>query len=141
MPTIQDEEFGRITIRRSARATHVRVRVAPDGTLRASLPLYAPIFLVKRLLKSSRHELRAMLADAQPTESYVDGMRIGKSHSLLVRSAPGDKVKAERRKQLIIVSLPAGKSLNDSDVARIIRDGIISALRLEAMMRTGKATQ
>ena len=79
MPVIQDEEFGKITIRRSARATQVRVRIGPDGMLRASLPLYAPIFLVKRLLKSSRSELRLMFAQAQPDETYSDGLRIGKT--------------------------------------------------------------
>ena len=66
MPTINDEEFGTITVRRSTRATQVRLRVAPDGTLRASMPVYAPIFLLKRLVKASRPQLRKMLEQAQP---------------------------------------------------------------------------
>ena len=56
MATIQDEEFGAIVVRRSARATQVRLRVAPDGMLRASLPLYAPVFLLKSRKKIS-HEV------------------------------------------------------------------------------------
>lgn len=130
MPIIHDEEFGKITIRRSARASQVRVRVAPDGTLRASLPLYAPTFLVKRLLKSSRDELRAILAQAQPTERYEDGMRIGKSHTLIVR--PSATLKVSRHGQQIIVQLPPDMSLDDADVARDIRDVVIAALRVEA---------
>jgi predicted metal-dependent hydrolase len=130
MPIIHDEEFGKITIRRSAKATQVRVRVAPDGTLRASLPLYAPTFLIKRLLKNSRDELRAILAEAKPTEHYEDGMLIGKSHSLTVRAANVFSVK--RHGQQIIVSLPSGTSLNDPAVNRDIRDAVIAALRLEA---------
>ena len=66
MPIISDVEFGKITIRRSARASQVRIRVAPAGTLRASLPLYAPLFLVKRLLKNSRDELRSILKEHLP---------------------------------------------------------------------------
>lgn len=130
MPIIHDEEFGKITIRRSARASQVRVRVAPDGTLRASLPLYAPTFLVKRLLKSSRDELRAILAQAQPTERYEDGMRIGKSHTLIVR--PSTTLKVSRHGQHIIVQLPPDMSLDDVNVARDIRDVVIAALRVEA---------
>lgn len=132
MPVIQDEEFGKITIRRSARATQVRVRVGPDGTLRASLPLYAPIFLVKRLLKSSRDELRLMFTQAQSVEGYVDGMRIGKSHTLIVRFGHGASIRVTRHSQQIIAQLPIDKTLNDPDVIRAIRDAVISALRLEA---------
>jgi predicted metal-dependent hydrolase len=130
MPIIQDEEFGKITIRRSARASQVRLRVAPDGTLRASLPLYAPIFLVKRLLKSSRNELRDLLKQSQPMIEYHDGMRIGKSHSLVV--IPSNQFSVKRSGQQIVVSLPQGLQLSDPLIVRAVRDAIIAALRLEA---------
>jgi predicted metal-dependent hydrolase len=132
MPIIHDDEFGKITIRRSARATQVRVRVAPDGTLRASLPLYAPLFLVKRLLKSSRDELRGILAQAQPDDNYSDGMRIGKSHTLIVRHVTNGTTKVSKHGQQIIVQLPDGSALDDPVSSRTIRDVVISALRLEA---------
>lgn len=131
MPIIQDEEFGKITIRRSARASQVRLRVAPDGTLRASLPLYAPTFLVKRLIKSNRDELREMLSQAQPTLQYKDGMQIGKSHTLIVHPTSG-AFQVNRRGQQIIVSLPQGKTLSDPSIVRAVRDAIIAALRIEA---------
>jgi len=131
MPTINDEEFGAITVRRSARATQVRLRVAPDGTLRASMPLYAPLFLLKRLVKTSRPQLREMLEQAQPTLTYTDGQQIGKSHTLIVRHG-GTKALATHTKPHVVVTLPTGKSLNDPDVVRKIRDASIAALRLEA---------
>lgn len=130
MPTINDEEFGAITVRRSTRATQVRLRVAPDGTLRASMPVYAPLFLLKRLVKASRPQLRKMLEQAQPHTSYTDGQQIGKSHTLIVR--PGAKLAAIRSKQHIVVTLPAGKTLADPEAIRKIRDASIAALRLEA---------
>lgn len=131
MPIIYDDEFGKITIRRSARASQVRLRVAPDGTLRASLPLYAPTFLVKRLLKSSRQELRELLAKAQPDTLYEDGMRIGKSHTLIVRPH-ASALSVTRHGQQIIVNLPVSKQLSDPDVTRAVRDVVIAALRIEA---------
>lgn len=129
---IQDPEFGKITIRRSARSSQIRIRVAPDGTLRASLPLYAPTFLLKRLLKTSRDELRSILRQAQVHESYYDGQQVGKSHSLIVTRSSSSTVKVTRRAQRILIALPDTKNLSDPDVMRAVRDGVIAALRLEA---------
>lgn len=140
MPTINDEEFGAITVRRSARATQVRLRVAPDGTLRASMPVYAPLFLLKRLVKSSRPQLRVMLEQAQPQTSYTDGQQIGKSHTLIVRPG-GSKIQAVRNKQHIIVNLPMGKTLSDPEVVRKVRDASITALRVEAKSYLPKRLQ
>jgi len=131
VPTIIDEEFGQITLRRSAKASSVRIRVAPDGRLRASLPLYAPVFLVKRLLKNSRAQLRAMLAE-QHTSVFEHGMQIGKSHTLLVREVAGTEPVAKRHNLQIIVSLPADMSLAHPIATRVARDVVIEALRIEA---------
>ena len=131
MPTITDEEFGAIVVRRSTRATQVRLRVAPDGTLRASMPLYAPLFLLRRLVKSSRPQLRKMLEQAQPSGHYQAGQQIGKSHTLIVRE-PAARLEVTRAKQQIIVSLPSHKTLHDPDVVRKVRDASIAALRIEA---------
>lgn len=132
MPIITDEEFGKIAVRRSARANQVRIRVAPDGTLRASLPLYAPLFLVKRLLKASREELRVMLNDHHGDTVFENGMQIGKSHTLVVRPTAAATATAERHGRQIIVALPPTKNLNDTTVAKKIRSIVIAALRIEA---------
>jgi len=132
MPTITDEEFGTITLRRSAGASHVRIRVAPDGRLRASLPLYAPLFLVKRLIKSSRPELRAMLAEHSNGTVFQDGMQIGKSHTLIIRPSSGNSISIKRHGQQIHVQLPTSVELESTSAQRAIRDEVIKALRLEA---------
>lgn len=131
MPIITDEEFGIITLRRSVRASSVRIRVAPDGRLRASLPMYAPVFLVKRLIQSSRQQLRALLVEQQ-TASYESGMQVGKSHTLITRSVRSTKVTAKRHGQQIIVDLPEDQQLSHPDVNRVVRDAVIEALRIEA---------
>lgn len=132
MPIIQDKEFGKITIRRSIRAKQVRIKVAPDGTLRASLPMYAPILLVKHLVKTSRNELRSMLSRAKPEYEYVNGMQIGKSHTLVIHKTNGQNFNVSLHGQQIIVKLPQDKNLYDNIIEREIRDKIIAALRIEA---------
>lgn len=132
MPIIQDKEFGKITIRRSAIATQVRVRVAPDGTLRASLPLHAPLLLVKHLLRTSRNELRKLLAQSKPEYNYENGMQIGKSHTLVIQISDTYVFNASRHGQQIIIKIQSSEQLKDSEIARKVRDVIISALRIEA---------
>jgi predicted metal-dependent hydrolase len=132
MPIIQDEEFGKITIRRSVAATQIRVRVAPDGTLRASLPLHAPMFLVKHLLKTSRQELRKIIATAKPEYQYKNGMQIGKSHTLVIQTTDNQPFSVARHGLQIIIKIPSLTLLNNPDISRKIRDVVIAALRIEA---------
>lgn len=131
MPTITDEEFGDITIRRSARASQVRIRVAPNGSLRASMPVYAPLFLLKRLIKSSRSELREMIQQAQPLTQYTDGQQIGKSHTILFRRG-GTRLQVKRSKQKIVATIPNSLVINSPAVTRAIREVTVEALRVEA---------
>lgn len=130
MPVLHDEEFGTITVRRSARATQVKLRVAPDGTLKASMPMYAPLFLLKRLVKSSRQQLRTMLEQARPVAAYHDGQQIGKSHTIIVKTAAALSV--VRQKQHILVNLPGTMRMTDPPVTKAIREVVITALRREA---------
>lgn len=130
MPIIYDDEFGKIVIRRSARATQVRLRLAPDGTLRASLPVYAPLFLVKRLLKTSRDQLRDLQRQSHQSTDYSAGMAIGKSHTLIV--VPSSFLQVKRQDRQIVVSLPESSQLSDLEVKNMIRDVVITALRIEA---------
>ena len=132
MPIIQDEEFGKITIRRSPNARQVRVRVAPDGTLRASLPMYAPMFLVKRLLKNSRDELRRIMAQSKPQYLYEDGMKVGKSHTLRIIPTNEKSASVSRRGLNIFIKLPDESRVSSPTISRQIRDAIIAALRIEA---------
>lgn len=132
MPIIQDKEFGKIIVRRSHVATQIRVRVAPDGLLRVSLPLHAPMFLIKHLIKSSREELRTILAQSKPVYDYKNGQQIGKSHTLIIQDSGINEFDIKRRGLKIIVELPKGKQINSPDISRKIRDAIIAALRIEA---------
>ena len=131
MPAFIDKEFGTITIRRSAKARSIRMRVAPDGTLRVSSPLYTPQLYIKRVIGNSRTQLRQLLAQhEQTTLTLYDGMPVGKSHHLTVRS--GSILSAKRHQQQIIATVPPEMSLSDAQVITAIRDVIGGALRIEA---------
>lgn len=132
MAVIHDEEFGAITLRRSARASQVRIRVAPDGRLRASLPLYAPLFLVKRLVKASRPQLRSMLDEHHDGTVFTSGMQIGKSHTLIVRKGTGKTATVKRHGQQIVATIPESEDETSPAIQRLIRDEVIAALRIEA---------
>jgi len=132
MPTIKDEEFGNITLRRSTKASSIRIKLAPNGLLRVSLPIYAPVFLVKRFINSSRPKLRELLDDHQKSNiQLVNGMQIGKSHSLVVRPSLS-KTRSSRHGQQVIVLLNEHEALSDTSVMPIVRKTIIEALRIEA---------
>ncbi|MDB5176432.1 MAG: hypothetical protein JWN75_100 [Candidatus Saccharibacteria bacterium] len=130
MATIHDKEFGDITVRRSVRASAVKISVAPGGTLRASLPPYAPLFMLRRLIQSSRSQLRGMLEQQAPVYSLQDGMVIGKSHKLVVGNSKRTTVRLAGLS--VAVGLAPGESLTDTRIERLVRDTIIAALRVEA---------
>lgn len=130
MPIIQDPEFGTITIRRNPRSRQVRIRVAPDGTLKASMPPYTPLIFLKRMVKTSREELRAMIAASIPKTVYADGQAIGTRHTLVVRN--GAALGVARRGRTITVSLPEHLTLQSPEVEQLLRAAVIKALRIEA---------
>ena len=132
MAIIQDKEFGKITIRRSPQASQIRVRVAPDGTLRASLPMHAPMLLVKHLLKTSRDELRTIMAQSKPGYIYENGMQIGKSHTMVIQIIDNQTSSITLHGQQIIVKILSKEQLNNPTINRKIRDTVIKALRIEA---------
>lgn len=129
MPIIEDKEFGRITVRRSARSSAMRVTMASNGTLRISAPSYAPIFMVKRMIASSRDQLRKLL-EAHPRIELSDGMAIGKSHHLLIRKAT--TINLTRTGTQLLLSVPPAQSLDHPEVVELAKKHIISALKREA---------
>ena len=131
MPTINDSEFGEIVIRRSSKATSVKLRVSPDGRLRISMPTYAPIFLAKQLVKSNRDELRKILNTEDKKSSYAHGMLIGKSHKLSIFQS-NSRTKVSKNGLNINVILSSEDAIEDPHVVRMIRDESIKALRIEA---------
>jgi predicted metal-dependent hydrolase len=129
MPVIEDKEFGRITVRRSARSSAMKVSMAPNGTMRISVPSYAPIFMVKRMIASSREQLRT-LRNTHPQLELVDGMSVGKSHHLLIRRGP--KLTMTRKGTQLLLTLTENQQVSDADVIELARNHLIATLKREA---------
>lgn len=131
MPTLHDDEFGQIVIRRSKLARNVKLSVAPNGALRISMPFYAPLFLAKRLVNSSRASLRKLHA-VRPTVALQNMMQIGKSHRLSVREGQRLAAHYAKKERTIQLTLPASVALSDPTVVHTLTPAVGEALRREA---------
>jgi predicted metal-dependent hydrolase len=129
MSTFTDDEFGLVTIRRSRIAKSIKLSMAPNGTLRVSMPLYAPVFMAKRLIASSRKDIRS-LSTAQHSVLYEHNMQIGKSHILHVQH--GASLSVSVQGQIITAILPVARQVSDTQVQSKIREVVIKALRKES---------
>jgi len=130
MAALEDKEFGTITIRRSALSRSVKLSVAPNGRLRVSMPPYAPLFMAKRLVNSSRAEVRQMLAESDAPR-YEHGMQVGKSHTLEITHG-GERRSTRAHGQRIHIKLPAHEAATSPDAQAYIRQAVTKALRKEA---------
>lgn len=105
------------------------LKVTPSGAIRITMPMYAPLFMAKRLLESSRLSVRAMLSEHTAT-LYTDGMQIGKSHTLSVRK--GNSFSVKRDDRVLAVTLVDSMTIADEAVQVAIREQVTLLLRREA---------
>ena len=129
MPTFEDKEFGRVIVRRSSQARSMKASIAPTGELRVSLPAYMPIFMAKRMIASARNDIRKLLA-TKPTLVIEDGMPIGKSHTLHIRS--GSTYSLKRTRQQVILTLTNEADITKQATVADVRSMVLKILRLEA---------
>lgn len=131
MPTLHDDEFGHIVIRRSKLARNVKLSVAANGALRISMPFYAPLFLAKRLINSSRASLREAQA-TRHTAKLHNMMQIGKSHRLSIREGAKIAVQYNRSDRIIQLTVPKGTPLDNTAITTAVTPTISDVLRREA---------
>lgn len=133
MSIIHDAEFGEIVVRRIARAKQVRIRIGTDGRYTATAPTYTPLYFIKRMIASSRDELRALTTHGSGPTEYHDGQQVGKSHQLaIVPTGMVTTPQVSIQRQRIVVMLPNGSSLDDIAVQQQVRDTVAKVLRKEA---------
>ena len=131
---LEDSEFGTIICRRSSTSRYVRLRLGPDGSLRATLPRGGNLRHVQQLVNESRDELRRLVGEQQTHKPlYEHGQRIGQSHQLeIIEAARGNTSKHAIREQTIIVALAAGVDSSSNTGQSVIRDAVKTALKREA---------
>ncbi len=130
--TLTDEEFGVITIRRITGTRHVKVRVAHDGSVRATMPRIAPLYLLRQLIDSSRPALREAIAEMATSAPphYRDGDQVGSSHRITVEPAPDSSARVVG--QRIIWKIASGANPDTPTQQAIIRKAVRKALDVEA---------
>ncbi|HSW80826.1 MAG TPA: SprT family zinc-dependent metalloprotease [Candidatus Saccharimonas sp.] len=129
MPTLQDAEFGAVTIRRSSLSRSVRLKIDHKGTLVVSMPKRAPLYLAKRLIDDVRDEVRRNLAQT-PLTTLNHGDAIGKSHKLVIRR--GETLHGRILGNFIEVTVPEGQATESPGVQTYIKEFVLKALRTQA---------
>ena len=131
MPTITDPEFGEITVTRRALASRVSLRITPNGRIRITMPLHAPLASAKLLIKRSRHSIQKLIAEQQGDFPYSTSQQIGKSHNLLVQTTTKpSSVKIVGTQ--ILAEINEAESVESAANQQLIRSKILVALRKEA---------
>lgn len=131
MPTIQDHEFGEISVKRIKRSRRISIRVTPKRTLAMSAPMLTPLFMMRQMIESSRPKLRSMLQQGTAEHpTYTDGDTIGKSHVLSLK--PGDTLHSKLVKNQLIITYPNNRSSDDVDVQALVITLVAKTLRKEA---------
>lgn len=131
MPTIQDQEFGTISIRRGARSRSISIRPAPDGGLRVSAPMYTPIVYIKRVLERSRPKLRQIVSEQSTIVEFAHGMQLGRSHTLIVIENSSE-ISVKRQQRQLIVEIPHNATLDAAEIRPLIQQEYKKILKLEA---------
>ena len=133
MTHIDDPEFGEIPVRRTQRASSIRIKIGTDGRYVVSAPLLTPLFMIRQVINHSREELRNLRQDTRQDISYRDGDTIGRTHRLAIiptQMVSVPKVRVERQK--LLVYLPPRTTLSDRQVQQQIKDSVATILRKEA---------
>ena len=130
--SIIDEEFGEIAVRRSKMARSIKISIAPNGKLRASMPLYAPELSLKRLVRLNRAELRQMFNERNSDKIYRNNQQIGKSHTLIFKQTSNPDTKISTEQQYIVIELAEGEDSESFKTQTEIRMFVGKVLRKQA---------
>lgn len=127
-----DDDFGTIPIRRPANARFVKIAVTPNGQLTATLPRFAPMFALKKLLNDNRQHLKDKLAAISTYHEthYKDGQKVGSSHKIILKRTT--RSTAVVRGQLIIWNVPHDADIESTEQQDIVRRAVKQALEKEA---------
>ncbi len=131
MPTLQDPEFGQVTLRRSQLARAIRLKVDARGALSITLPKRAPLFLARQLLDDSRASIRNSLRKISiQAPVYQHGDIIGKVHRLRIEQRDQQDYSHRVDHTELVVCTPI--EYVPTMVQQEVRTGMSKALRMQA---------
>lgn len=131
--SFEDPEFGPITIKRHAKAKHVRLRMADDGKLSVTLPRFANLKHARDLVDSSRSQIRSwQKKHTQHQTIFKDGDQIGSSHTLRFLASETTAVRVKTEGLTITVTHPSSIFPGDSRIQKALKPHLDKALQKEA---------
>lgn len=130
---IDDDDIGKVHIRRHQWSKRVSIRVHVDGSVIVTAPPKTPVGHLRRIVHRERASILQMLADTPAHHVYVDGERVGQAHRIVMqRSDTVTTTHVVVREQNIVCTVPTQSTPKDASVQREIRSVVIDALRKEA---------
>jgi len=133
MTAFIDAEFGEITVQKRRGGKGVRIKVATNGRLVATAPLYTPVIFIKQVVHASREELRSLLERSGQSDLYAHGQSVGKHHTLaIVPTTMVKKPSTKVQRDTLLVYLPPDAAVDSNEVQQMIRDTVVTILRREA---------
>ncbi len=128
---LQDEEFGTVTIRRSALSRHIKLKIDQRGGIVVSMPMRTPLFLAKSLLAQSRAQIRKHLSQSTSNQAtLLHGDLIGKTHRLIVST--GDEFTSRLQGTELHVTIPVAAQQHEQTAQTFIKQAALKALRVQA---------
>lgn len=128
---IDDHEFGTVTIRRSALARHIKLKIDQRGMVVISMPVLTPLFMAKTLLAQSRGQIRNHVAkNTVEQAALLPGDVIGKSHRLVVQQ--GAAFASRLVGTELHITLPAGSNVSSREAQLFIKQSALKALRAQS---------
>lgn len=133
MPLFNDAEFGEITIRYVDRARSVRIRMGTNSRFVVSAPPRTRVSQIQKIIDSSREELHRIVKSTGANTQYADQQPVGKRHHIAVVSTGMVAVPTLAiTREKLVVKLPHGTSVDQSDVQSLIKNSVIKIYRREA---------
>lgn len=124
--------IGKVTIYKRRGNRSLRLSVAADGSVRVSIPTWAPYQAGLTFMMSRRSWIMAQSHSTQ--ELLSPGMAVGKTRRLVFYKDPtSDRVKTSVRKGEVIITHPARLTYDNPEVQQAAQSACWRALRSEAM--------
>jgi len=123
------DEYTTVTIYKRRSSRNLRLSIAADGSVRVSIPAWAPYSAGVQFAKS-RHEW--ITAQRQPERYLAHGQRIGKAHHLQFVPTSSSKVTSRVRTSEVVVSHPNHVLSTSPAVQKTASTAALRALRMQA---------
>jgi predicted metal-dependent hydrolase len=126
---VEVEGIGDVAFYKRRGASHVRLSVASNGTVRVTLPIWAPYKVGIDFVKSRADWIREQV---KPPKLLVEGQAVGGAHQLHFVTTTGRTVTSRVAGGRILIGLPKTMAPDDPKAQSTAEQASIRALRKEA---------